>query len=664
VIDRAKARLRAILGQPIAAGALICHLVLLLLVLLWSLGAMERLELMAYDLGVTWRAESGVRDPRIVVVGITEADIARFDYPIADGLLADLVDRLRTDGARVVAVDLFRERSYGGGANRLARTIAEDGELVWVFRPGDRTAGGLPPPAGIDPSGPSAGFADMVPDEDGVVRRALLYEDFGSSYYTGLALQAAFHYLKASGVSPRADQRQHRYLQLGPAIFVPFEGHDGPYVGADARGYQMLLDSRKGSWAFATYALGDVLDGKVPAAALADRLVIVGTITDTVKDYFDTPLRAIEPHGFTYGVMLHAMIASQIIADALDAAPMTRVVSDAGELAWIWAWTLLGGLCGLLALSAPRLGAALLVGLALLGAAWLAALAVFLWLPVATPALGFAASATLMAGYRSRRERWTRELLMRLFASQVSPAVAEELWRQRQLLFAGDRPRPHRLIATVVFCDIRDFTALAEHMEPQPLMEWLSSYMEAMARTVVEHNGIVDKFIGDAVMAVFGAPIPRRSEAEIDQDAVDAVRCGLAMEEALRRLNRSLAGRGLPEIQMSIGLHTGPVVAGSIGSSERMEYTVVGDTVNIAARLEVAAKQLEGIDFGDSPCRILIGEASWRRLGGRFRGQLVGCVTLRGKSEGVEAWVVLGEAQAAPARREGVPAARQPGPAL
>src|SRR5262249_45372330 len=157
---------------------------------------------------------------------------------------------------------------------------------------------------------------------------------------------------------------------------------------------------------------------------------------------------------------------------------------------------------------------------------------------------------TLMAGYRSRREKTSRELLMRLFASQVSPAVAEELWRQRQHLFAGGRPRPHRLTATVVFCDIRDFTTLAERMEPQPLMEWLSSYMEAMARTVIAHNGIVDKFIGDAVMAVFGAPIPRLDEAEIDGDAVDAVRCALAMDQALRLLNRRLAERGLPEIRM------------------------------------------------------------------------------------------------------------------
>jgi adenylate cyclase len=633
-----------ILAHPLVAGTLICHLMLAVLGLLWFGGAMERLELMAYDLGLTWRAQRGV-DRRIAVVGITETDLGRYGWPINDGLLVDLVTRLHAAGARVVAVDLFRDRPVAPGSERLPKIIAEDGDTIWVFRAGDR-ASGVPPPPGLKPVDRAVGFADMVPDSDGVIRRGLLYEDSGGEFFTSLGLQAALRFLKPAGIVAQPDPVQHRYLRLGHATYVPFESHDGPYVGADARGYQMLLGYPLGSSPFRQYSMQQVLDGEVPAAALTDRLVLLGAATESVKDYFYTPVRSVDGQSRTYGVVLHAIIAGQILSTALDGAPLTTVLGDPAELGWIWLWAIIGGVCGFFARSTPRLAAGLLGGLVLLAAIWYAALAHFLWIPVATPALGFAGSAALMTGYCSQREKNARELLMRLFAAQVAPAIAEELWRQRHTFLAGGRPRPQRLTATVIFSDIRDFTALAERLEPQPLMEWLSLYMEAMAVTVIEHHGVVDKFIGDAVMALFGAPIPRRNEAEIERDAVDAVRCCLGMERALRRLNDTLSARGLPLIRISIGVHTGPVVAGSIGSMERMEYTVVGDTVNIANRLEGQAKLLDDIELGDSPCRILVSDATWARLGGRFRGRPVGAVALRGKSETVHAYIVLGEAGA------------------
>src|SRR5262245_53302986 len=134
------ARAWRLLAHPLVAGTLVCHFVFAILALLWFGGAMERLELMTYDVGVTWRAQAAT-DPGIVVVGITEADLARNGWPINDGLLADLVTQLRSAGARVVAVDLWRDRPILPGSDRLARIISGDGDTIWAFRAGDRASG-------------------------------------------------------------------------------------------------------------------------------------------------------------------------------------------------------------------------------------------------------------------------------------------------------------------------------------------------------------------------------------------------------------------------------------------------------------------------------------------------------------------------------------------
>jgi len=161
-----------------------------------------------------------------------------------------------------------------------------------------------------------------------------------------------------------------------------------------------------------------------------------------------------------------------------------------------------------------------------------------------------------------------------------------------------------------------------------------------MARLVSIHGGIVDKFIGDAVMAVFGAPVPRDSDDAISEDAENAVRCALAMGEVLRNLNT--ARNVGPEIRIAIGIHTGDLVAGSLGSSDRMEYTVIGDTVNTAARLEAAAKNLPRGEGQLRDCRVVVGESTWGRLKDGFRGEPIGALSLKGKAEAIKAFRLLG----------------------
>src|SRR5690606_8766258 len=139
---------------------------------------------------------------------------------------------------------------------------------------------------------------------------------------------------------------------------------------------------------------------------------------------------------------------------------------------------------------------------------------------------------------------------------------------------------------TVLFSDIRSFTSISENMDPRELLDFLNEYLSGMVESVLQHHGVVDKFIGDAIMAVFGAPVPE------PEDPLHAVCAALAMREKLAKINEGFVERGLPEIRTGIGLHSGQVVAGNMGHSERMEYTVIGDTVNLASRLEGLTKEL------------------------------------------------------------------------
>lgn len=172
-------------------------------------------------------------------------------------------------------------------------------------------------------------------------------------------------------------------------------------------------------------------------------------------------------------------------------------------------------------------------------------------------------------------------------------------------------------------------------------MEWLNEYMDAMARRVSDHGGVIRQYAGDSIVVVFGVPAARRTEGESAQDAINAVDCALAMEQTLRELNHRWQAEGRPTAGMRIGIFTGPALAGTLGSAERSEYVVVGDTVNTAARLETFDKAMFTPD-AEIPCRILIGQATLAYLDGRFQAEPVGEVALKGKERTVGVYRILG----------------------
>jgi adenylate cyclase len=606
-------------------------------------GVTERLDLIAYDLGIQARADRDGHDDRIVLVTAHEEDISRLGWPLSDGILADLLETLTRSGTLAIGVDIYRDRPVPPGSERLDSLLASNPSIVWGYLFGTDLGRPIPAPAVLGQD--RTGFIDVLTDRDGTVRRGLLFmHDAAAAPHTSLPMMLALRYLEPMGVVPEEDAQVREHLRLGRATLPPLEPGDGPYAGIDAQGYQYLLDYTRGSQPFAAYSVSQVLAGQIPREALAGRLVLVAVTAESVKDLFKTPLASGDTAaGFSHGVTVHAQATAQLLRAALEGTPPLRDLPVDAELLAIWLAGTAGSLTGLMLRGILPFAAAAAAGVALIVAFWLAALHVWLWLPIAAPVLVWLSVLSLVTAYLSRLERTERAMLMRLFASHLSEPVAEDIWRQRATFLEGGRPKPQRLTATVLFSDIAGFSTISERLEPEVLTGWLDFYLDVMSRTVLDHSGIVLRFIGDAILAVFGVPVPRTGEAEVDRDAQNAVRCALAMAKALKIINERCRHDGLPAVAIRIGIHTGSMVAGSMGTSEHLEYSLVGDSVNTAARLEALSKQIADLD-GDGSCPILIGEATWKRLGGRFSCRLVGTLPLKGKVEAVAVYQITGTA--------------------
>lgn len=627
--------------HPALVAGLLCAAAFALIYPLRLAGWLETVELAAYDHFLRARALGEPADTRVVLVGASDEDLNRWGWPLSDGLLAQALEKLQAQGPAAIGIDLYRDLPRGEGAKAFERVMLRHPNIFAVTKIGDGEGGGIPPPPFLEAD--RIGFADVILDRADVVRRGLLFLDDGQTMFTGFALRLALRYLAPRGIGLAADPDDPQRLRLGPHGLSPLEPDDGGYVGADAAGYQFLLDYSGGPAPFERLTLSQVLDDRVAAGALAGRIVILGVSGQSVKDFFATPFSSGSHAGVTvHGIALHGHIASQLLRMALDGVPPLRTLSEGQEVAWIALCCALGGLVGFGLRHPARFGLAFALGIVAIYAAGHAGMDQRLWVPVVPPLLGWAAAALLNVTYLTVLERRQRDQLMQLFSRHVSGEVAEEIWHNHEAFLSGSgRPLPRRLEVTVLFSDIRGFTSISERLTPEALMDWLNEYTGAMADLVIAHGGMVDKFIGDAVMAIFGAPLARGSEAEVAADAMRAVDCALAMGQALEALNARWAARGLPPIAIRVGINSGPVVAGSLGSSKRLEYTVIGDAVNTASRLESLDKGWEGLSGGEH-CRILASESTMAYLDGHFRAHSIGSVHLKGKDLEVGVFRVTG----------------------
>lgn len=628
-----------------------------LLIALRFAGLLQSLELWTFDQYFRLRPLEA-QDSRIVIVGINESDLQQVGtWPVPDAVIAQLLEKLKKQQPRAIALDIFRDIPIEPGHQALVKVFESTPNLIGIEkRVGDSSSPAIAPNPVLSQRGQVASV-DVVVDPDAKVRRGMLYlTPEGSEPIASLGLRLALAYLEAQGVTPAPSTTNLQFLQLGQAVFVPFETNDGSYVRADAGGYQILLNFRGPARSFRTVSMTEVLEDQIPPDLVRDRIVLIGVTATSIKDFFSTPysselFAAPQP---TSGVEVQANLTSQVLSAALSGRALIKTWPDPIEWLWILFWSCCGAILswkghyvgGVKKLS-PRLsinlGAwtaismLLVAGSSLIGGCYLAFLAGW-WIPVVPAMLALTGSGIVIVGYIANLERADRQTVMDLFGRHVTSEIAEAIWRDRHLLLKEGRLLGRRMTATVLFTDLKDFSSIAEHTDPEVLMCWLNEYMAAMAQIVLEHGGVVDKFIGDSVMAVFGVPIPRTTPKAIAAEAQQAVHCALIMAATLKSLNHKWQAQGRLSAAMRVGIATGTVVVGSLGSSKRLDYTTIGDSVNVASRLESYDKSIEG-----GVCRILIDEATCKHIQGKFLTKAIGSVLLKGRENPTAIYQVLVE---------------------
>ena len=565
----------------------------------------------------------------VLLVEVTEEDIrAEGHWPISDRRLAEALRVLTNAGVVTVGLDLYRDLPVSPGVEFLEEILRDEPRIVAVKKFGDPSREGIPGPAVLESSG-RLGFNDLLPDQVGeAIRRTALYMTDGQGVQMSFALLLAQKALQAEGILPGPDPENPDWMRLGVTVLAPIDSDHGGYRDIDARGYQVMMDYAAPE--FERITLGEVLGGDFSPEETRGRVAILGASAKSLRDELPVP-----QGGRLAGMEIHAHVVDQLLRSGRGDSSPRLALNAWQEGGLIVLVGLLGSFLGLGSGRRPLVAATarvmtVLAGLGVLLFLGFSAFQAGWWVPIAPLMFCWLASAGLLTAWVSSRESAERQELMAIFARHVAADVAEEIWQQRREFLADGRPRPQRLFATVLFLDMRGYTSRAETMEPVELMDWVSGFMETMAEEVASHGGVVDDYFGDGIKANFGVPVPRSREEQIDEDARKAAQAALAMARALENLNREYRSRGLPECGMRIGIHSGPVGAGSLGAKGRLKYTVVGDVVITAQRLE--STDAVDHDYDAQPCRILVSEETSERLTPDYVTEPLEPISLKGRS--------------------------------
>jgi adenylate cyclase len=589
----------------------------------------------------------GQQEP-ITIIEIDDATIKASGVRIQKwprDLYARLINSASEGGAAVIGLDTFLSEAGGASAEdktadeKLAKAIADAGNVVLAMK---TSAGGFeelqPLPMFADQAY-AVGFVDLPLDGDGFVRGSQLYlarpnQDDKLSFATRLVEG----YLTAT--APEGTPLQ--YLERGAQGNLRLGQHE---ILRRNDG-NLQIDFRGHSPAFRRVSAADILfkQGALPQDIFRDRIVLIGASNIDAPDLFGTPYYEYStlPRLFDQslpatpkrmpGVEIHANAASTLLFGK-----MLRHPSYARQILVVLL------ILAVSALSVFRLRP-LLAFLSVIVIATLA-LAISSWsfsshgviLPLAATWLGMALITPLGLGVRYARERLLRSeteaeraQVMDIFSRFVSADVAKEMWDRRgQSSLVGE----NRTV-TIIFTDIRNFTTLSEAETSDQVVEWLNDYFARMNEIVERHGGHINKYIGDGLMIVFGAPVDRGDAAE----ARAAVECGLEMLDEVERMNSDWKGTGRPVVKIGCGIHTGMATCGVVGAERRLEYTVIGDTVNLSARLESTTKEL-GVT-------ILISESTAKLVEESYDVQPMGEVKVKGKTQNTTVFTVSRKSEA------------------
>ena len=576
--------------------------------------------------------------PETVIAAIDEKSINKLGrFPWSRLTWSRVVDRLTVDGARVIVFDvIFSEKENAKSDDRLQRAIQRNGRVILplvfdftatgfkesgftsqkvdavtassfaVIRPGDETFVPLkakmvlPPLSRFSSAAQALGQINMIPDEDGTLRWEMLAIEYQGDYYPPIGLQAARLYRDLGPESLVLDYRGS--VSLGETV-----------VPTDQYG-RMLINYRGPDRTFPMYPVSDILDGTAPVGTFKDKIVLIGPTALGIYDLRVTPFTA-----NMAGIEKHASVVDNLLrGDFLHR-------TETGVLPLIFLFAIVLGL------TLPRLGAKSGAALFLAFFASYMALVQYLfavkgiWFNLVYPASALFFGYTSQTAYRFFTEERRAREIRKMFSSYVSKRIVDELIRDpSKAKLGGDRKE-----ITVLFSDIRGFTSFSEKLQPEEVVSLLNEYLGAMTEIVFAHEGTLDKFVGDAIVAFWGAPLSQPDHAE------RACRCALAMIDKLKQLQAKWAAEGKHVIDIGIGINTGDMVVGNIGApGKKMDYTVIGDNVNLGARLEGLTRQYNN--------HIIISEFTCNKVKDILAVNELGSVTVKGKQHPVVIYDLVG----------------------
>jgi diguanylate cyclase (GGDEF)-like protein/PAS domain S-box-containing protein len=405
-----------------------------LVILLRLTGLLQSWELSSFDLGFRLRPLEPM-DDRIVIIGIDEPDLRQVGrWPIPDQVLAQLLTTVQAANPRAIGLDIYRDMPVEPGHAELLQTYGKIPNLVGIEQLRDKASPGIPAPAGLDRDR-QVGFNNLVVDLDSKVRRGLLYWTGDGKPRTSFALMLAQLYLQQHGIQPQTAS-DGRSLQLGQAVFQRFRSNDGGYINADAGGYQFLANLRGGANRFEILSMTAVLHGRVAAARLHNRIVLIGSTATSLKDFFHTsyttshspnPWQPQSPRPIA-GVELQANFISQVLSAAQGRA-LIQVWPDPVEWLWIGLWAWIGASLSW-RLRSPHLSAVaiLIAGTSLASLSYGAFLAGW-WVPLVPPVLALVMAAISIIAYIAHLEgelKRSKEFLSTIINTIPDPIFVQD----------------------------------------------------------------------------------------------------------------------------------------------------------------------------------------------------------------------------------------------
>lgn len=550
-------------------------------------------------------------DQNIAVVGFDTKTINTegLGYPLPREDVARLIDNLDAAGARVIAFDvIYREAKDGDAAirdsiDRAGNVVLAQEPTIGPARDGVYSTSDLSPisPVIAETTGATVGQVHLNKDpSDGISRSVPLVVSSPSNdrFIPALAVAAVMRY---RGLDPNDFVVRPDGVQIGDR-FVPTR---------DAK--SMLLNfSPNLSGTSKVISAADVIDGTFPKKDVAGKIVFVGATATTLGDVKTAP---VNKSSDLPGVMFHANAANTILTGTyLDPVP------DSQTLLWVAAITAIVGTAVLLLPLWASILITLLVGFGYVVFAFAQFNDGHVYNFV-YPSIAVIVAFIGGLGLRYFGETRQRRRVTALFSQYVPAAVAQRLVEEDR---AGNAIEGERLEMTVLFCDLRGFTALSENLEPAIVRVMLNHYYDRVTDVVLAMRGTLMKYVGDEVFAVWGAPLP------MDDHPQRALECAIAIQELNPQLNRELVEQGAPEVSFGIGLNTGDAVAAHFGGGRRRQYDVVGDTVNVGARLCSAAGRGE----------IILSDAVMTRVTSPLPVEPVGPIELKGVSRELRLWRV------------------------